>query len=83
MATIRVKAAAGIRFPREGDTKNYITSEPVDVQSSAYYRRAIADGDLILVNSATDTAVAAPATVPQADADAPVGAVVKTTKKVS
>lgn len=83
MATIRVKAAAGMRFPREGDTKNYITSEPVAVQSSAYYRRALADGDLVLVNDATEKAVAAPATVAQTDADATGDAVVKTTKKVS
>lgn len=62
MATIKVKAAPGIkRFPMLGQStaKKYITSEPVTVESSTYYRRAIADGDLVLV---TDPAPAATAT---------------------
>lgn len=54
MATIKVKAAPGIIFPMVGQSriKKYITSEPVTVESSTYYRRAIADGDLILVADA-------------------------------
>lgn len=55
MATIKVKAAPGIiRFPmlNQSKAKKYITSEPVPVESSTYYRRAIADGDLILVADA-------------------------------
>ena len=55
MATIKVKAAPGIaRFPMVGQAtaKKYITSEPVTVESSAYYRRALADGDLVLVTDA-------------------------------
>lgn len=55
MATINVKAAPGIaRFPMAGQAtvKKYITDEPVPVESSAYYRRAIADGDLVLVTDA-------------------------------
>lgn len=62
MATIKVKAAPGIaRFPMVGQAtaKKYITNEPVPVESSAYYRRAIADGDLVLV---TETAPAASVT---------------------
>jgi hypothetical protein len=51
MATIKVKAAPGVsQFPKERDVKNYITGEPVEVESSAYYRRALKDGDLLLVN---------------------------------
>jgi hypothetical protein len=47
MALIKVKAAPGVnKFPKERDVKNYITREPVEVESSAYYRRALKDGDL-------------------------------------
>lgn len=56
MATIKVKAAPSIaQFPMVGQAtaKKYITDEPVTVESSAYYRRAIADGDLVLVTEAT------------------------------
>ena len=83
MATIRVKAAEGIRFPREGDSKNYITSEPVEVQSTTYYRRALAAGDLVLAENTPDTGDIASPAEPQTDIAAaePVG--VKTTKKVS
>lgn len=47
MATIKVKAAPGLRFPMERRPKRHITDTPVTVESTAYYRRAIADGDLI------------------------------------
>lgn len=58
MATIKVKAAPGLKFPMERRVKKYITSEPVTVESSAYYRRAIADGDLVLVADAAPVAKA-------------------------
>lgn len=49
MAQIKVKAAPGLKFPMERNAKKHITGEAVTVESSAYYRRAIADGDLVLV----------------------------------
>lgn len=49
MAKIKVKAAPGMKFPMQHNAKKYITGESVEVESSAYYRRAITDGDLILV----------------------------------
>ena len=52
MAQIKVKAAPGLKFPMERNAKKYITDEAVTVDSSAYYRRAIADGDLVLVAEA-------------------------------
>lgn len=55
MAKINVKAAQGLRFPLERSPKNFITDEAVEVESSAYYRRAIADGDLIVVTAAAST----------------------------
>lgn len=58
MATIKVKAAPGIKFPMVGQSriKKYITDEPILVESSAYYRRAIADGDLVLVTDSEQEA---------------------------
>jgi hypothetical protein len=48
MKLIYVKAAAGMKMPREGNPRSYITdSEPVQVEGSHYYRKAIADGDLV------------------------------------
>ncbi|WP_193130162.1 DUF2635 domain-containing protein [Enterobacter hormaechei] len=49
MAQIKVKAAPGLKFPMERNAKKHITGEAITVESSAYYRRAIADGDLVLV----------------------------------
>ncbi|WP_434777691.1 DUF2635 domain-containing protein [Neisseria sp. Ec49-e6-T10] len=51
MKTIRVKAAAGLIFPREENPHRYIEQEIIEVPDSTYYRRAILDGDLILVTS--------------------------------
>lgn len=56
MATIKVKAAPGLRFPVERCAGKYITGEAITVTSTAYYRRAIADGDLILVTDAKPAA---------------------------
>lgn len=58
VTTIQVRAREGIRFPMEGAPRRYIEATPVEVASSTYYRRAIADGDLLAVA----LAVAAPAT---------------------
>lgn len=49
MSSMKVKAAPGVKFPMEHNAKKYITGEPIEVESSAYYRRAVNDGDLILV----------------------------------
>jgi hypothetical protein len=43
-----VKAAAGLLVPKEGQPRQYITeSEAVDVPETAYYRRRLAEGDLV------------------------------------
>ena len=45
---ITVKAAPGIKVPREDKPTTYIDdTNPVTITPSAYYRRRIADGDLI------------------------------------
>lgn len=45
---MRVKAAPGILVPMEHKPREYITdSKAVDVPASAYYRRRLADGDLV------------------------------------
>ncbi len=60
---ITVKAAAGLRVPMEGMPRRYVTdAEAVTVPGTAYYRRRIADGDLLAV---ADQA-AAPAAGPEA-----------------
>lgn len=51
-----VKAKSGVRVPKEGKPRDYITDAPpddaagFDVPDSAYYRRRIADGDLVEVS---------------------------------
>jgi len=72
---ITVKAAAGVRVPMEGMPRRHITdADPVAVPDAAYYRRRIADGDLVLLDakaiaeakaSAEAKAVAAPEAAPQ------------------
>ena len=50
---ITVKAAPGIKVPREDKPTTYIDdTNPVTITPSAYYRRRIADGDLILLGRA-------------------------------
>lgn len=52
MAKIHVKAAPGVEVPFEGAPRRYITDkEAVTVDNSAYYRRRIADGDLVLASA--------------------------------
>ena len=55
MTTITVRAAPGLRVPLEGAARRYVTdTEPVAVPDTAYYRRRLADGDLILDKEGTD-----------------------------
>nr|DAY56119.1 MAG TPA: Protein of unknown function (DUF2635) [Caudoviricetes sp.] len=49
MNKMKVKAASGMKFPMEDNARKYITTEAVTVENTAYYRRAVQDGDLILV----------------------------------
>jgi len=52
MDTITVKAAEGLRVPREDNHRTYITeTEAVTVPASTYYLRRIAEGDLVQVQS--------------------------------
>ncbi|WP_423197449.1 DUF2635 domain-containing protein [Cupriavidus sp. H19C3] len=52
---MKVKAAPGLRVPKEDDPHRYITEdEAVEVPSSAYYLRIVAEGDLIVSNDAAD-----------------------------
>lgn len=62
MTTINVKAAPGLRVPREDNGRKYITdAEAVAVTDSTYYLRRLADGDLVKV------AAEPPAEAAQAD----------------
>ena len=46
-----VKAAPGIKVPREDKPNTYIgDTNPVSITPSVYYRRRIADGDLIVLD---------------------------------
>lgn len=50
---MRVKAAPGIKVPKEFHPTRYITdAEPVEVIDSAYYQRRITDGDLVITTKA-------------------------------
>ena len=43
-----VKAAPGIKVPKEDKPREYITdADPVELPDSAYYLRRVADGDLV------------------------------------
>jgi hypothetical protein len=84
MSHLYVKAAPGLKFPKEGAPRTYIEgTDPVAVEASHYYRKAITDGDLLPVptedwnafQAATATAdtaavaAAAEAATMQADGD--------------
>lgn len=59
MNILTVQAAAGLRLPQEGTARTFITdAAPVQVVDSHYYRKAIADGDLVEVPPKADTAAA-------------------------
>ena len=50
MPTLLVKAAAGIKYPLQGCPSKYITdAESQEVEATAYYHKALLDGDLVLV----------------------------------
>lgn len=51
-----VKAAPGIKVPKEDKPHDYIEQEVVEVpDDSAYYLRRINDGDLIVAEQTTET----------------------------
>lgn len=53
---MKVKAANGVRVPRENQPHSYISDEQaVEVENSLYYQRRLADGDLILVSDESQT----------------------------
>lgn len=52
MAFILVQARPGLAVPMERDPRRSIGSEPVRVEESPYYRRRLAEGDLLLVDVA-------------------------------
>lgn len=49
---MKVKAAPQLRVPTEGRANDYIEQTPVDVPATLYYRRLVADGDLIVLSDA-------------------------------
>lgn len=55
----RVIAAPGLRVPREDNPRTYIEATPADVPDSTYYRRRLANGELLVAEP-----VAAPADKP-------------------
>ena len=64
MRKIRVKAAPGMKVPREDSSRRYITDgEPVEVYESTYYVRRIRDRELVEVNDTQST----PANTPRGD----------------
>ena len=58
---INVIAASGVRVPVEDTPGEVITdATPVEVADSQYYRRRIADGDLLRVESVAPSAKSEP-----------------------
>lgn len=55
---MKVKAAPGLKVPKEGKPREYIldTGKGVEVPNTAYYLRMVADGSLIDVNKTAVTA---------------------------
>ena len=50
---MKVTASPGVRVPIEGKPREYITdTDAVEVPDSAYYRRRLRDGDLIIQTEA-------------------------------
>lgn len=57
--SIIVKAAPGLKVPKEGAPREYITEDaPQAVPGSAYYLRRLDDGDLIQVEDVPAPALA-------------------------
>lgn len=66
MNTITVRAAPGLRVPMEGMPRRHITdAATVAVADSAYYRRRMADGDLLLVPAKAAAPKPAPEPAPE------------------
>ena len=58
-----VKAAPGLRVPKEAKPRQYITeTNAVDVPESAYYLRRLDKGDLVRAEAAATTKAKTPAT---------------------
>lgn len=54
---MKVKSKAGTRCPMEGKPRKYITdSEAVEVPDTAYYKRLVRDGSLIVSGTTADQA---------------------------
>lgn len=65
MTIINVKAAPGLRVPREDNGRKYITDDKeTPVEQTAYYLRRLADGDLVEVNPTPAGEQAPPADAP-------------------
>lgn len=51
-----VKASPGLKVPMAGKPHDYITEEvAIEVPDDAYYLRRLADGDLVLADTAQTT----------------------------
>ncbi len=58
---MRVKAAPGLKVPKEGKPREYITEESsVDIAKSTYYRRRLLAGELLEVPEDAAQAVPIP-----------------------
>lgn len=83
MALMKVKAAPGIRVPKERAPREYITTDVVEVPRTAYYLRRLKEGDLLAVAPAeqhsTEEAVAM-ADVPVSSAEDTASPAVKSRK---
>lgn len=44
---MRVKTPPGVRCPKDGEPRSYITDAGADVPDTPYYRRLVADGSLL------------------------------------
>lgn len=54
MKKLIVKAAKGLRVPREGRPRTYIEDQGrTSVPNTSYYRRAIERGDLVVVSASS------------------------------
>lgn len=54
MSQMNVKAAPGVKVPREDNPRRYITDAGmVTVEDTAYYLRQVMAGDLIVVSGTT------------------------------
>lgn len=52
----RVVAAPGLQVPHEKNPRTYVEAKAVDVPDTAYYRRRLAFGELVLADKAAAAA---------------------------